>query len=560
MQNERFVNALKINMRVATLATRKVFLYNYFMAEEKITVAVTGSTGAMGGEVVAHLLDSEKKFDLKLFVYEQEKRYRAFFRKLLRKGRGRITVIKGDLKNYDDVAKLIDGVDYVVHCGAVIPPKSDHNAQNTYNTNFIGTKNIVDAIQKSGRAQKIKLVHISTVALYGNRDYHHIWCRMGDPLLPSAYDYYSTSKLAAERYVLEADLPNWVVLRQTAVYHKYFLINNLFDGLMFHTSWNAPLEWITDRDSGLCIQHLVERDLDGKLNGFWKNNYNIGGGDSCREIGYQVFNEGFGLMGASAEKFFEPHWNIPRNFHGVWYTDSHLLNEWLDYRRESSADYWKRMARVLWYYKLGRLVPSKLIRKLAIERLLKNSNAPQNWIRLGKKGRIDAFFGGQESYDALPKTWNEFPILSKGKSFSGEIDFADLKDESKAERFKLNHGYDESLQDSELDLEQMKQAAEFRGGKILSSEMQKGDLRTKLKWQCHNGHVFESSPFTILKAGHWCPECCQGIPNWQFDKLAAKIPFFAQVWYDTHRKDEIDNVYPYSENEDDDMILPVEKL
>ena len=57
-------------MRVATLATRKVFLYNYFMAEEKITVAVTGSTGAMGGEVVAHLLDSEKKFDLKLFVYD----------------------------------------------------------------------------------------------------------------------------------------------------------------------------------------------------------------------------------------------------------------------------------------------------------------------------------------------------------------------------------------------------------------------------------------------------------------------------------------------------------
>ena len=229
MQNERFVNALKINLRTAMLATRMVFLYNYFMAEEKNTVAVTGSTGAMGGEVVAHLLDSEKKFDLKLFVYEQEKRYRAFFRKLLRKGRGRITVMKGDLKNYDDVAKLIDGADYVVHCGAVIPPKSDHNAQNTYNTNFIGTKNIVDAIQKSGRAQKIKLVHISTVALYGNRDHHHIWCRMGDPLLPSAYDYYSTSKLAAERYVLEADLPNWVVLRQTAVYHKYFLINNLFE-------------------------------------------------------------------------------------------------------------------------------------------------------------------------------------------------------------------------------------------------------------------------------------------------------------------------------------------
>lgn len=524
---------------------------------KRTVVAVTGSSGAMGGEVVAHLLKSEKNLELKLLVRNDIRKYRKFFKSLVKKHRERITLVKGNLRNYDDVVRLVSGADYVVHCGSVIPPKADHNPENTVKTNFGGTKNVVNAILASGRAEKIKLVHISTVAVYGNRNHKHLWARMGDPVMSSAYDYYSASKIKAERYVLESELPNWVVLRQTAVYHKYFLANNMNDGLMFHTCWNAPLEWITDRDSGLCIQRLVERDLDGKLNGFWKNDYNIGGGAECRETGYETFNSGFGLMGAGAEKFFKPNWNIIRNFHGVWFSDSDILNGWLDYRTETNADYWRRMKKELWYYWFGRIVPSPLIRKLAIERLLKNSNAPMNWIRLGKQGRIDAFFGGKEAFDSIPNEWKDFPLLAKGQSPDGAIDYNELKDESKSEKYRLNHGYDESKSDSELDLNDMKSAADFRGGELVSSSMEKGDLHTKLKWKCHNGHIFEAKPFTVLKAGFWCPECCEALPKWSFDKAAANIPFYAQIWYDSHSKAEENNVYPYDEHEDDDMIMPV---
>ena len=528
------------------------------METKRVTVAVTGADGAMGGEVVSHLLDSNQDFNLRLFIYNYDKRFRSFFKKLLRRGRDRITLVRGDLANYDDIAQLIDGADYVIHCGAVIPPKSDHNPDNTYNTNFIGTKNIVDAIKNSGRQDQIKLVHISTVAVYGNRDYHHPWCRMGDPVMSSAYDYYSAAKIKGERYVTDSGLSHWVVLRQTAVYHKYFLINNLFDGLMFHTCWNAPFEWITDRDSGLMIQNLVERDLENKLDGFWHNDYNIGGGAECRETGYQTFCEGFGLMGAGPEKFFKPYWNIPRNFHGVWYTDSYILDDWLGYRTESSADYWNRMKKVLWYYQLGRLVPSSWIRKLAIERRLTNSNAPMNWIRLDKKGRIDAFFGGKEAFEAIPRNWEDYPVLMKGQTPEGPIDYADLIDEKKADRYKLDHGYDESKPDSEISLEDCQKAAEFRGGSVVSTSMKKGDIHTKIQWKCHEGHTFESTPFTILKAGFWCPEC--DASPWTYDKLATHNKFYAQVWYDTHSKDEVNNVYPYDEHEDDDLIVPVEKL
>lgn len=526
--------------------------------KKRTVVAVTGSSGAMGGEVVAHLLDSANGYELRLLV-RNVKKLRSFFRSLLRRGKNRITLVQGNLKNYADVERLVTGADYVIHCGAVIPPKADHNPQNTFDTNYTGTKNIVEAIKNSGRAESIKLVHISTVAVYGNRDYHHPWCRMGDPLLPSAYDYYSAAKVKGERAVLESGLPHWVVLRQTAVYHKYFLANNMNDGLMFHTCWNSPLEWITDRDSGLMIEHLVDYDIEGKLNGFWKNDYNIGGGAPCRETGYETFNSGFGLMGATAEKFFEPYWNIPRNFHGVWYTDSHVLDSWLHYRTESSADYWKRMEKSLWYYKLGAIVPAKLIRRFAIERLLKNSNAPMNWVRLNKTGRLNAFWGGRKAFEAVPKTWDKFPVLAKGQTPEGSVSYSDLKDESKAQRYKLSHGYDETKADSDLDLSDMQQAAQFRGGSVLSQTMTRGDLHSPLRWKCHNGHEFASTPFTILKAGFWCPICCEAVP-WAFDKVAAHIPFYAQLWYDTHSKSEENNVYPVDEHEDDDMLVEAKKL
>ena len=528
------------------------------MEGKQVTVALTGATGAMGGEVLSHLLESKNNYAIRLLV-RNPKNARGFFKSLLKKGKERITIVQGNITNADDVACLVEGSDYVIHCAAVIPPKADHNPQNTIDVNIGGTKNILDAIKKSGRADSIKLVHISTVAVYGNRDYHHPWCRMGDPVMGSAYDYYSATKIKAERAVVESGLPHWVVLRQTAVFHKYFLANNMNDGLMFHTCWNAPFEWITDRDSGLMIEHLVDYDLDGKLEGFWQNDYNIGGGASCRETGYDTFNSGFALMGSSAEKFFEPHWNIPRNFHGVWYSDTHILDGWLHYRTESSADYWKRMKKTLWYYSLGRIIPAKLIRKFAIERLLTNSNAPQNWIRLNKKGRIDAFWGGQAAYEKLPKTWKDFPILAKGKTPEGFIDYAALKDEDHAARYQLDHGYDESKPDSELDIGDMQSAAKFRGGSVVTSSMQKGALHTAIKWKCHNGHEFDSTPFAILKAGFWCPVCCEALP-WAFDSAAPHVPFYAQIWYDTHSKEEEHNVYPYNEHEDDDMIVSAGKL
>ncbi|MDE6577175.1 MAG: NAD(P)-dependent oxidoreductase, partial [Muribaculaceae bacterium] len=92
----------------------------------------------------------------------------------------------------------------------------------------------------------------------------------------------------------------------------------------------------------------------------------------------------------------------------------------------------------------------------------------------------------------------------------------------------LSHGYDESKPESELNIEDMREAARFRGGKCLSETMTEGDLDTPLKWECAYGHEFEATPRLVLKGRHWCPECLPA--PWRYEEEVKVNPFLAQVW------------------------------
>ena len=521
----------------------------------KKTIMITGASGSMGSEVLAQIADytvanPDKGFKC-LVLLRKKPANEKLAAKLTKKYGDIVEVVFGDLSKRADCDKCVAVSDYIFHCAAIIPPTSDHNPKLAESSNFYGTKNLVDSIKESGRAEQVKYVHIGTVAEYGNRDWHHPWGRVGDPLLPSCFDFYAVTKLRAERYLLEADLPCWVILRQSGVLHKNLFKNNMKDGLMFHTCWNVPIEWATAHDSGLLLLNLAKYDAAGELEDkipgrkFWRNIYNIGNGASCRVTGYDTMASGFGIMGAKVEQFFKPNWCGIRNFHCFWYADSDLLNDYLNFRTETWEDYWKMMTKRNWYFKLGAPFPKGFLSKCTIQPLFKDTNAPKFWVAHNEDGsftkRINAFYGSIEKFNEIGEDWSKFPLFRKSeiKDENGNVvDYEYRRNIEHADEFKLDHGYDESKPDSELDIEDMRQAAAFRGGKCLSETMVKGDLYTKLEWECHDGHKFMSSPFTILKAGHWCPECCMPAP-WNFDELAKHIPFFAQVWYDTHDKDEM---------------------
>lgn len=514
------------------------------------TIALTGATGAMGGEVLLSLLQSAQNYKVRCILFEKEKTVPSFVKKTIKKYHDRVFTFKGDLAHYDDCVKLIEGAEYVINCASLIPPKSDHDPDGTYKSNYVGTKNLVDAILSSGRQNQISYVHIATVAMYGHRTAPHVWGRVGDPVFSSDYDTYSMNKLKAEKYVLESGLPRFISLRQTAVLHKYMFANNLKDGLMFHTPWNCALEWVTDVDSGILCRNLVEKDEAGKLDGFWNKIYNIGGGSSCRYTGFETIDAGFRLMGKSAKKFFKPNWNITRNFHGVWFYDSDELNDILQFRTESFEDFWKKLGKKYWYFKFGCIIPAPVLSKFAIKRLFKNTNAPKYWLKHGKEGRVKAFFGGREAYNKIPEKWDNFPLWCEGKNEDGSpLDYEKFKALEEAKPCLLDHGYDESKPLETLEFDDLQQAAAFRGGKCLGQNYAAGNLHEKIMWKCREGHEFALTPYTVLKGGYWCPHCCEPRP-WKYGAV-ADIPFYGQVYFDSHDKSEIYDSYPLSEHEED---------
>ena len=97
--------------------------------------------------------------------------------------------------------------------------------------------------------------------------------------------------------------------------------------------------------------------------------------------------------------------------------------------------------------------------------------------------------------------------------------------------FRMDHGYDETKRLEDLTIDDLRAAAEFRGGKLLS-ESYDGNPEKALEWECHDGHRFSMTPKLILWGGHWCPECLP--PAWNYDEQAQNNPFFAQAWLPNH--------------------------
>lgn len=496
----------------------------------KYKIALTGSTGNMGVETLRQLSEIDEIEIIKVLIRKESVKKAT---KLKSKYKNRIEIIIGNIENKEDCEKLIKDADYIFNLAAIIPPKSDKFLELNYKSNYLGTKNIVDTILEIDENKK--LIHISTVGLYGNRNEKNPWARVGDPLIISNYDLYSYYKLKAERYILESSLKNRAIIRQTAMLHNRMLTDNMSDGLMFHTCYNAPLEWITARDSGYLMKRIIEEDLKNKLdNYFWRGVFNLGSKAENRMIGYDIFNEGFKLIGGNAKKYMQPNWNATRNFHGVWYYDGDKLEKLFHYQRDSINDYWKEIAKKHWYYSLAKIVPSKLIKIFAIERLLLDSNSPRYWYKNKEFGKIISAFGSVKNYENMPKKWSDFNLLKENKDFEGNyINYEELKNINNAKL--LNHGYNENKKDNEINIEDLKEAAEFRGGKLLSEKME--NLEIKLLWECSEGHKFEAKPITIIKAGHWCEKCFEN-HTWSFDKLAKNNTFYAQVYYNSHDKNE----------------------
>ncbi len=488
----------------------------------KKTVFLTGASGNMGFQGFKELYYRKNMYDITLLLLDKPSE-REMFKKY--EADPSVKIIWGDLTNYDDVLECVTGSDYVLHVGGMVSPAADYYPNKTLYVNVTAMENIVRAVKAQPDPDAVKVVYIGSVAQTGDRNIPTHWGRTGDPIQISVYDHYAISKTKAEAILAESGLKYWVSLRQTGILYPDILKN--VDPIMFHVPINGVLEWATVEDSGRLLAKVCNATVEES---FWRRFYNISSGPEYRITNYEFEVLLLNAMGMRGEdipkKLFEPNWFILQNFHGQWFTDSDVLEEYLHFRKNVPIkEYFGEMSKKLdYYYKFSSVVHPSILKKYLMEPIANISlYGTQSWLKNGVKDRITAYFGSIEKYKAIPEKWSDFEIIVPDKN----------------EKSYLDHGYDESKDINDLTVEDMKKAAEFRGGEFIGRKLGK-DFYTPVKWKCAFGHEFEMSPNLVLKGGHWCPDCLP-MP-WRYDEIAKVNPFFAQVWYSHHDKDE-NNVY-----------------
>ena len=310
------------------------------------------------------------------------------------------------------------------------------------------------------------------------------------------------------------------------------LVDNMNDGLIFHTDYNNPLEWSTAEDSARVMTAIIKQDNLGKLtkDNFWNKIFNLGDIEENRVSGYKVLEDGFKLMGAKVEQFYKPNDNVTRNFHGGFYYDSEDLFSLLDVKHDSLCEYWKRIKHKYPYFALGRIVPKKLLRKFVIERLYKDPDSPKYWYDHNDIARLTAFFGSKEDYEALPSDWKEFK----------KWDY--LSSRSISTYQPIDYGYDINKSDKYITFEDLVSYASKRGGRLISQDYQKGNIYQVLEWENSDKERFKARAYTVIRGGHWLNPL-YNLYTWDFDRLSKKDEIIAAYWYDSHSKDENHTYY-----------------
>ncbi len=503
------------------------------------TIFLTGATGTMGWAGMQEILRYPDNYKLRILARPSKKN-----KALLRPYLDHVDVIWGDLTRYDDVLKGVASSDIVLHVGGMVSPAADYKPTATRKTNIAAAINIRDAILAQGEDKQPKLVYIGSVAQMGDRREPLHWGRTGDPICVSAYDHYGITKAMAEYILTNSPIKQWVSLRQSGILYPAILKH--FDPIMFHVPIRGVLEWATVEDSGRLLERVCRKEVP---NDFWKHYYNIGSGKEYRITNYEFECLLLNAIGCPPpEKIFKPHWFTTRNFHGMWYLDSDKLEDILHFRENIPIkDYFRQMAHsdsLPTFFKWA--IRSKLVyASYAVPHIIQlvmyalsmsKEHGTQWWIKHNKTQRIAAYYGSPEAYRSIG-TWKETDTSRPSE-----------------EPVILNHGYDEQKAFSAFTLDDMRRAAQYRGGLCLTTEAEVSATGlalwdTPLQWQCAEGHRFTATPRVVLLGGHWCPECFplpyKDLPDarpWQWDREAKRNPFFAQIWTPLHDENE-DNVY-----------------
>lgn len=366
----------------------------------KKTVFLTGATGNMGWAGFMELYQRRDRFNIRLLARDSKKN-----RKKLKPflNDPSVSVVWGDLMRYEDVLEGVSGANYVLHVGGMVSPAADYYPEKTLKVNVGAAGNVVKAVLAQKDPDVVKVVYIGSVAQYGDRSVPNHWGSADDPQIPAQYDMYAVSKIQAEEIFAKAGFKHWVSLRQSGILYPGIL--SVVNPTAFHVPMAGVLEWSTIEDSGRLLAQVCE---DWVPDEFWNRAYNISSGAQYRLTNYDFMKKMLNSLGLpDPEKVFEPKWFALKNFHGMWYKDADVLEEYLHFRADVPVDeYFASMkSKLPWYYSLAFLAPAWAVKMFMKPFAFEKNLGTQWWVEHDPE-KFEAYYGSREAYDAI-RTWDD---------------------------------------------------------------------------------------------------------------------------------------------------------
>ena len=225
-------------------------------------ILITGGAGKIGYNLVLKLLNSKYNITVLDLLSKRSE-------KMLSKIGDKIKIVYGDIEDKNLVMDLIKKNDIVVDYAGIMPPFANIDPSIANSTNYIGTKNIVDAILEVN--PDCIYYYMSFISVYGETKKKQRRITI-DTESNHPEDAFTVSLIRSEEYI-RSNLKKYVILRMPIVLTK----KNYF---ISHMSFDRRFDFIDTSDlNDIIIGLLRTKKSFGKI-------YNISGFKANSNIFY----------------------------------------------------------------------------------------------------------------------------------------------------------------------------------------------------------------------------------------------------------------------------------